>query len=201
MENKRIIVTGDKGYLASNIIQTLNKHNEIVSYGGDVRIYKQHENIDVIIHFASPSDIYDFTDQKRTVTTIVDGTINMLKVAAENSAKLIYASTMGVYSTVMSNDCYSTCKLAMEHYIKGTYNNYIILRIPRVYSKCRKKGLMRQIRDNIIPEKDMDNNIEYITIEDFIEQTLPILDYNNITHEYKITQSKSIREIKQWIEK
>ena len=60
---------------------------------------------------------------------------------------------------------------------------------------------MRQINENIIPEKDMDNNIEFITIKDFIEQTLSILDYNNITHEYKITQNKSIRDIKQWIEK
>lgn len=199
MENKRIIVTGDKGYLASSIIQTLNKHNEIVSYGGDVRIYRQHENIDVIIHFASPSDIYDFTDRERTVTTIVDGTINMLKVATDCSAKLIYASTMGVYSTVMSNNCYSACKLAMEHYIKSIYNNYIILRIPRVYSKCRRKGLMRQIRENIIPEKDMDKIIEFITLDDFITQTLPVLSKRNVTHEYDITQEQSIREVKQWI--
>lgn len=199
MVNKQILVTGGNGYLASNLIRTLDKDNTIILYDGDVCVYKQYSDIDVILHFASPSDIYGFSDQKKTVTTIVDGTLNMLKIAINNSAKLIYASTMGIHSIDLSNDFYSSCKLAMEHYIKSVYNNYIILRIPRVYSKCRKKGLMRQIRENTIPDDDMSNSIEYITIEDFVDQTTPILDYANVVHEYKITQTRTISEIKNWI--
>jgi len=201
MENKKILVTGGKGYLASNLLKNLSKNNDIILYDGDIRIYKQYKNIDIILHFASPSDIYEFTNKEKTATTIVDGTINLLKVAKYNNAKFIFASTMGVYFNIENVDNYSTYKLAMENYIKSVYNNYIILRIPRVYSKCRKKGLMRQIRENVISEDDNNNIIEYITLSDFIEQTFKILDCKNITHEYKITNSKSIKEIKRWIKK
>lgn len=189
----------DRGYLSRSIVSEISSTVNITYYPNDIRtITPIGDQIDTIMHFASPSDVYDFNDKEKVVTTIVDGTINMINIAKEHHAKLIFASTMGVYEGELS-DIYTTSKLAMENYIKSVYNNYIILRIPRVYSKCRKKGLMRQIRDNTIPAGDMDNIISYITLQDFVDQTLPILRHTNITHEYEIKHKKSIREIKQWI--
>jgi nucleoside-diphosphate-sugar epimerase len=199
MKPKKFLVTGEHGYLAHALITELGINN-VMSYGTDVREYRVFSDLDTILHFASPSDHDEFKDKQKTASTIINGTINLLKVAKYNNAKFVFASTMGVYSPVI-DDVYSTCKLAMENYIKSVYNKYVILRIPRVYSKCRKKGLMRQIRENTIPETDMNNVVEYITLQDFVNQTLPVLDQTNMTHEYKITQKKSIREIKQWIEK
>ena len=203
MENQQILVSGERGYLASALINKLEESNTIILHGFDVRTnhaYHEQWSPDVILHFASPSESLEFQDKDKTCSTIIQGTINMLHLCQKFSAKIVFASTMGVYNGNMDN-IYTTSKLAMENYIKSIYNNYIILRIPRVYSKCRKKGLMRQIRDNTIPAKDMEKEIEYITLRDFVDQTLPILIQTNITHEYKITQKKSIREIKQWIEK
>ena len=194
-----ILITGHRGYLAGALVEDLD--HSVIKFPGDVREYKHYNNISCVIHFASPSDRYEFVDEYRTATTIINGTMNMLQVAKDNNCKFIYASTLGVKHIESHDDIYAISKLAMENYIKSTYNNYIILRIPRVYSKCRKKGLMRQIRDDIIQEGDMNNIIEYITLQDFIEQTKPVLSETNTTYEYTITNRNTIREIKQWVEK
>lgn len=204
----QIILTGfENGYLGGALeghIFSRERGKSIYHYGN---ILKAHENseyfndIDTVYHFAGPSDTFDFLDQKRTASTIIEGTTRLLKLAMRNNARFIFTSTMGVYNAEM-NDIYCTCKLAMENYIRSVYNNYIILRVPRVYSKCRQKGLMRKIRDNLIPEKDMKNQVEFITLEDFVDQTLSVLDdvyYHRqveLVHEYTITQKKTIQEIK-----
>lgn len=199
MENQNILVTGYRGYLGSRLTKHLYHQYNIIPYTTDVREYRPFSDIDIILHFASPSDSFEFRDKQKTSSTIVDGTINLLRVAKHNNAKFIFASTMGVYEHTI-NDVYCTCKLAMENYITCNYNNYIILRIPRVYSRCRQKGLMRKIKKGTIPEGDMDKQVEYITLDDFVSQTLPVLNQSNIVHEYDITCQSSIREIKRWIE-
>ena len=190
------LVTGHSGYLCGSLMKHIP--GNIIKYTGDVRSYKQYSDIDTVIHFAGPSDTFDFSDRKKTVTTIVDGTINLLKIAKLNSAKFVFASTMGVYHTA-TDDLYGSCKLAMEQYIKNTHNDYIILRIPRVYSKCRSKGLMKKIRRNMIPLHDHNKIIEYITLQEFIDQTKNILYKQNIIHEYNITNSKTIGELIEWV--
>ena len=157
-----------------------------------------YSDIDMILHFASPSDNEEFNDIHKTSTTIIDGTINMVKIAQANKCKLVYASTMGVYNPLLT-DTYCICKAAMDNYIRSVYNNYIILRIPRVYSKCRKKGLMKQIKNKSIPESDYNNVIKFISLESFVQQTLPVLTNHNQVLEYDVNMSMSIREIEQWV--
>lgn len=194
------ILFTDRGYLSSSIASELSSTVNISYHPGDIRTLTSiSDQIDTIMHFAAPSDIYDFADKERVVTTIVEGTINMVNLAKTHHAKLVFASTMGVYERELSN-AYTTSKLAMENYIKSVYNKYIILRIPRVYSKCRRKGLMRQIRENKIPPQDMNNVVEFITLQDFIDQTIPALNKIGTTHEYNITNRRTIEDIKQWIE-
>ena len=167
----------------------------IIYYEGDVREPKQYKNIDTIIHFASPSDSIEFKDRFKTCTTIIEGTINMINIAIDNNAKIIFASTMGIHEHDIDN-IYTTSKLAMENYISSVYNNYVILRIPRVYDKDRKKGLMNSIRNNAIPEEDLDNVVEFITLDEFVEQTIPALDLHCHVFEYDVHHSMTIRNIK-----
>jgi nucleoside-diphosphate-sugar epimerase len=196
---KNILVTGWRGYLAGNLIKSISHNNNIILFEGDVRHIKLYDNIDLVLHFASPSDRVDFLDDARTSSTIIEGTINMLNIARNNNCRFIYASTLGV-CYLDSNCTYKISKLAMEKYIMSMYNNYVILRIPRVYSKCRRKGLIRQLHDNAVPESDYDKQIEYITIDDFVEQTKPVLfTQDNTIHNYTITNKRSIGNIKQWI--
>jgi nucleoside-diphosphate-sugar epimerase len=193
----RILVTGFNGYLANELIRNLSRH-DIVLYRHDVRDLHMYSDIDMILHFASPSDNEEFNDIHKTSTTIIDGTMNMVKIAQANKCKLVYASTMGVYNPLLT-DTYCICKAAMDNYIRSVYNNYIILRIPRVYSKCRKKGLMKQIKNKSIPESDYNNVIKFISLESFVQQTLPVLTNHNQVLEYDVNMSMSIREIEQWV--
>lgn len=199
MQDQNILITGDRGFLASGIINTLKCKNNIIPYHGDVRTRTPYTNIDCVIHFASPSDNIEFKDIKKTCTTIIDGTLNILSVAIDNDAKFVFASTLGVEDIDNSNRTYTISKLAMETYIQSVYNKYIILRIPRVYAKHREKGLMRSIRNNNVPVDDLTKVIQFITLPDFVNQTIQILDKTNYVHKYDITENRSIEEIKRWM--
>ena len=193
---KKFLFIGGRGYLGQALIKKLQKENDIVVYPNDIRVrISSTEKFDTVFHFAGPSDDYDFADKKKTITTIVDGTINVVNYCLVNNIKLIFSSSMAVHH-IKLNDNYSTGKLAMENYIRSILKDFLILRIPRVYSKCRKKGLMKKIRNNQVPVNDLNNVIEYITLDDFVTQTLQMLDSErNTTCEYQVNNKKTIREI------
>ena len=182
----------EKGFLGSNIKKRV-KGSSINS--GDVL----EENIflskkfDKVYHFAGPSDDFDFKNTKKTIETITIGTMNMLEIAKNNKSKFIFASTKGVENP---NNIYCYSKLLMEKYIQENYDNWVILRIPRVYDKTRKKGLMKKLRLNLVSNKDMDNKIEFLTLDKFIEQTLKVDNQRNIVYNYKDLYCNTIKNIK-----
>jgi nucleoside-diphosphate-sugar epimerase len=182
------LVTGSRGFLCGHLC----KHLPNTLDYGNVLNYYDINYVDAVYHFASPSDDYDFADSNKTIDTIVNGTINMLKVAQKNNAKFIFASTLGVESP---NNVYCYSKLLMEKYIIDNYDNYVILRIPRVYDKGRKKGLMKKLRLHQIPETEMQNNVSYITLPEFLQQTLVIINHINIIYDYNNIQINTIQEI------
>lgn len=189
-----ILITGARGYLGSSIIDGLSNHN-IIEFSGDVRYVKAYEKIDTIYHFAGPSDRCDFKDKYKTATTIIDGTINMVRLAKEHDAALVFASTMGVH-TYDVHDMYCSCKRAMEHYIESILTKYHILRIPRVYSKSRKKGLMRQLRYKSVRPQDMNNVVQFLPLNSFVKQTHEIVDSGLYgIHEYTGLVSDTIKGI------
>lgn len=184
------VFTGsERGFLGSNLKQKYTGCN--IDYGNILKYKKIY--CDKLFHFAGPSDDFDFENFENTIKTIVNGTINMLKIAKENNAKFIFASTKGVESP---NNVYCYSKLLMEKYIQDNCNNWVILRIPRVYDKSRKKGLMKKIRLNLVPEKDMNNQIEYLPLNDFIKQTLEVVNEQNIIYNYNNLHCDTISNIK-----
>ena len=184
------LVTGSRGFLCGHLCQYLD---DPIDYGNVLNYYKI-SHIDSVYHFAGPSDDYDFADSEKTLDTIINGTCNMLRVAQENNAKFIFASTAGAQAP---NNLYCYAKLCMEKYIVDNYDNYVILRIPRVYDRSRKKGLMKKLRRGEVPERDMNNVVEYITLESFLMQTLEILFHKNIVYNYTNIQVNTIRDISQ----
>lgn len=183
------LVTGSRGFLCGHLCKHLI---DPLDYG-NVLHYYDIDHIGTVYHFAGPSDDYDFKDAEKTIDTIVNGTRNMLRVAKRNKAKFVFASTAGVESP---NNVYCYSKLLMERYIIDNYDDYIILRIPRVYDSSRKKGLMKKLRLGHVSQTNMSNVVDYITLSQFLEQTLRAVQYKNIIYNYSGVQSNSIREIR-----
>lgn len=179
----------ERGFLGSNIKKNIT--GTVIDYG-DIMKIKPVKCIK-LLHFAGPSDDFDFRDSKKTLDTIVNGTINMLKIAKMNNAKFIFASTKGVENP---DNIYCYSKLLMEKYIQDNYDDWVILRIPRVYDKSRKKGLMKKLRLNLVPEKDMNNKIDFLTLNAFIDQTLKVVNDRNIIYNYNNLDYKTISDIK-----
>lgn len=195
MNGKKILLTGCNGFLGKHLYKALSTHNHVIAYNKDVRLpITDNLDIDTIIHLASPTDFEDLKDGNKVVTTIIDGTCNMLDLANKTNSKFIFASTMGIYDKD-TRYAYGNCKLAMENYITSTNNNYVILRIPRVYHKSKIKGLMKRLRRGMINSTDLKNTVNFIYIDEFIKQTIKCIDYTNIIYEYINIKTDTIQNI------
>ena len=89
-------------------------------------------------------------------------------------------------------DLYNTYKKIIEDLIIQNLDNYIILRIPRVYDKKSKKGLLNPNHTDF----DLEKYLDFITLNDFKKETEYIINsgYNGI-YEYKCIQTKQIKDI------
>tara|TARA_R110002167_G_scaffold125695_1_gene306019 strand:- start:4199 stop:4813 length:615 start_codon:yes stop_codon:yes gene_type:complete len=195
VNGKKILLTGGNGFLGKHLCKYLSTNNDLIVYDKDIRLpITEILDIDTIIHLASPTDFEDLKDENKVVTTIIDGTLNMLNLARKTKSKFIFASTMGVYEKNLYYN-YGNCKLSMENYIINTYKEYIILRIPRVYDKSKIKGLMKQLRRGTVKESDLNNIVNFIYIDEFIDQTLKYINNKNGVYEYINIQQDTIRNI------
>lgn len=198
-----VLITGSRGYLASSLVKSLSMKYNVECCQQDIRyITTSERKYDTVIHFAGPSDDEDFKDKFKVSTTMINGTMNMLDVASRNNSMFVFASSLGVEQDDLHKP-YIIYKLAMENYIKSVYNNYVILRIPRVYSKCRTKGLMRKLRNDTVPKADMPNIVEYLPLSKFVEQTIGAIHtwssemVKSMTYNYTDLTTDTIADIKE----
>ncbi len=146
----KILVTGGAGFIGSNLVEELTKqgHDVVVLdnfylgtkknleglnveiVNGDIRdekiVKKSANGIDCIFNQAAASSSPMFMENLRNaVSANIDGFVNILDAAKENSAKVIYASTSSIYANlspplredmnVTPPNFYSVTKLANEH--------------------------------------------------------------------------------------
>jgi len=186
---KNVLITGERGFLLRNCKFLFRDCN--------VQYYKpntQYYDIDTIVHFASPSDTFEFKDKLKLSKSMIDLTIELIKLAQELDAKFIFASSMA--AEYLDND-YGINKKAMEQYIESYLSDYLILRIPRVYGVDKDKGLMKKIRLNEISKFDLKNQtVEYIDIEDFKMWFTNVINKSGIQKYIKQQRKNTIQEIK-----
>jgi nucleoside-diphosphate-sugar epimerase len=183
------LVSGERGFLLSSVIGELD--GEIIPYEQG----KSYRNIDYVLHFASPSDRYDFEDKRTMANTMVDYSMSIVQECNRNNAKFIFASSEA--AGVMTNE-YGVYKRFLEQYIQATVYDYLIYRIPRVYGSDRKKGLMKQLRLDDVPPMDMFKRVEYIHISDFKTWFINNLTKHGIicyNSEYRNNTIQEIRDL------
>jgi nucleoside-diphosphate-sugar epimerase len=189
----KILVTGKNGFLMRNILPLFHEH-EIIEFNETQNVYSGYFGIDLILHFASPSDSYDFKDKVRMATSMVDLTQTMVRLAEINECKLVFASSL---AADFLDDDYGVYKKAMEQYIQALVNDHLILRIPRVYGTDRRKGLMKKIELNDVPEEDWESVVGYADIYDFVSWFIQNLNKLGIQYYNGDIKYHTIREIKE----
>lgn len=169
-----ILVSGCTSFLFRELLNSgsFNKNNLF-----DYREYNNIDpsvKIDRVLHFGSPSCKADFENETDTAISMIDYTLDLLKIAEKHNADFVFASSAGIYNclnwnpdNITGQNRYELFKLAMEEYIQSFNVRTLILRIERVYSPRNPKCLVGRLMRNEIPEKDMDNPVCFQTVENF----------------------------------
>lgn len=184
-----IITTGERGYLLKRLLPEMNIINSR-------RYHKNYtfSNTDIILHFASPSDSEGFKDEQRLYDANITLTSELIELSKKLKCKLVFASSMGVHNP---NNLYCNLKLKAEQLIKDNLKDYLIIRIPRVYSKDRDKGLIRDIKNNTIPKEDYSKIVQFADINDFKCFFDKIINYRGTIDYSGVLQELSIQQIKE----
>jgi len=187
-----VYVTGENGFLLKNLLPELKEYNIFKSNKKLNKINKNDlKNIDILLHFASPSESDEFKNIIKTTETIILDSLNLFNNLQKNT-KIIYASSEGAK---YPKNIYELSKNFIENYLIQNYNKekYLILRIPRVYGKNRNKGLIKKLKNNSF-KGNKNKLIEYMDINDWVKETLNVFNYNGI-YEYKNKSKNIIYEI------
>jgi len=167
--NKKILVTGGRGFLGAHLVEKLrSKGYQVITYDiadrqsilnlADLEnVVKQ---VDVVYHLAAQADLTKMTEASGSyngATLNMQGTNNVAFVCAKHKKWLIYISTVCVYgnqkehpttedSTPNPPELYAYTKLAGELVVKGyganfPHMSYTIFRIPTMYGEGMRKAM------------------------------------------------------------
>ncbi|MHA1728294.1 MAG: NAD-dependent epimerase/dehydratase family protein [Promethearchaeota archaeon] len=206
MKNRRILITGSRGYIGQNLIKILDR--EKVSWigldnkdGQDILNPESFpsENFDDIIHLAGISDRnYSIHHPDIVLKTNILSTLNVLENARKNGSRVIFISSSLVYkpktNKISENDPlnpvdpYSFSKKMCEDLSIFYQVNFkipiVIIRLFNVYGKKLKENtlfydLIEQILNKNVEKIKILNNSssrDYVHISDVINGILLILN-------------------------
>ena len=203
---KKILITGSKGFISSNLIQYLsNKDVEIYAtskdigskYFFDLSLKVNHKTLprfDILIHLAYQRSNTYFKERKINF----EGSKKIFEIAKRNRAKIIYLSSQSADSQSSSN--YGKIKFAIEK-LALTYNANI-LKPGLIYKENAKNGIYAHIEALVkkspviifpygLNKKIYVNNIKLIIkkIENIIHnQTIKSIDYLDENNKYNLKE-------------
>ena len=161
------------GYLANKF-----KNKKIVKNIDEIK-----DDVTEIWHFASPNSS---KNPERLIDSIIL-TYNLIKKFP--GIRIVFAS-----SEAVNNDdtLYSSVKKTIEKLIIENHKNYLIYRIPRVYSTDRNSGLIKVLKDNKFTG-DMNKTIKFITDDEFCLWFIENINKENTIIEYPSSKQISLK--------
>lgn len=182
-----ILTVGEKGFLLSNILK-----NNILENTIPFKVFQgDFSTVSELWFFGTPIDASN-VERLCDYSTFFE----CLKICQKYSIKMIYASS---YAVMYDDNLYAKVKSEHEEYIRVNLKNYLILRLPRIYDKTRNAGLMKLLRENKVPKKDMQKEVTYCTLNmflDFIENVKSSKGVVNYPISKETVLIESIQQIK-----
>ena len=174
MNKKIFYLNGTSGYIGGELLkELLLKNKKVVT---ENRRLKDMKYSGFFIQIASPSDKDDFENKLEMKKSMIDDVKHNINISIKNNLVFIFCSSIAAEEM---NNQYGIYKKDIENILieySKIYNlKYLILRIPRIYSKDRPKGLMKQLRNNEVPEKDFSNVIHFMELPKFIKKLAKII--------------------------
>lgn len=225
-----IYINGSSGFIGSGLINKLKLQDHYLRNSRNdnvyrIRIFQMPRELpndfifpdgrSIFIQNASPSDMEDFKNIKETNISMIDQPLKNIKMIMNQSEKkqiyFIFMSSIGatIQDSNKFQNNYNLNKKCLEEYlmdkdIKDRLKS-CIFRVPRVYSPKRNKGLIKKIKDNKIPDSDLNNKVEFMELNNFLKEVeLNIISIitdpdRNLHHVFEFKNNlkiKSIKEIK-----
>lgn len=165
-----ILITGSSGFLGSHLIDFLKKKKIIftVLKTNEIKdLNKKFLNFSHLIHLG-----FRICNNKKVMSkNLFD--IKILKKYLNNETKFIFVSTIGLQifknSQNFNQNKYYYSKLECENFIKKSFHNYTILRLPNVYgSRQSNKFLVPRLIKSLNKNKKRIQLKFYDDIRDFI---------------------------------
>ncbi len=203
---KTILVTGAKGFIGKNLVIRLKLLEEIKVFEDDIENTTEQlkdiiKDADFIFHLAGinrPTDISQFK------TGNLDFTTTLIELVKESRRKIPIVVSSSIQAE--RNNPYGISKKEAENYLleyKKQGNEVFIYRLPNVFGKWCKPNYNSVVatfcynlaRNIEITVSNRDNELEFVYIDDVIEEFISILqsgkentiDYYEIQINYKTT--------------